>query len=58
MKGESNSIPALKQEARFGFRTLVEMLRRRAETQPDFIGWVFLEDGETETSRIQRISLD
>src|SRR5687768_15902628 len=52
MKGESNSIPALKQEARFGFRTLVEMLRRRAETQPDFIGWVFLEDGETETSRL------
>jgi acyl-CoA synthetase (AMP-forming)/AMP-acid ligase II len=57
MKGKSNSTPALKQEARFGFRTLVEMLRQRAEKRPDFIGWVFLEDGETETSRLSYRSL-
>ncbi|HZF38931.1 MAG TPA: fatty acyl-AMP ligase, partial [Blastocatellia bacterium] len=57
MKGESNSSQTLKQEARFGFETLVEMLRLRAEKQPDFAGWIFLEDGETETSRLTYRSL-
>src|SRR5262245_15899343 len=57
MKGESNLPQASKRKAKFGFQNLVETLQRRAEKRPDFIGWTFLEDGETETSRLSYGSL-